>query len=666
MKVTKKLLALLLGLTLMVSMGISVGATEADSTNLLTNPSFENGLEGWTAIRTTHNLESALSMDYVEDFTAHTDTAGSKYVKFPSNYGKSVLTQKVSGLSGGDIYKFNAYVYTITSNPEISLDTYIYITYSFYSGDTVLGTATEVQQKTALTSWTKLESSIVLPNDADGLEIGIIHKGGDSFTRSYDELSLEKISFIEPDGNLLLNSGFEAGSTNWEAKRNGSNFDPLREYGKIYTNLHSTEVGLETAPSDAYGSNFMYFRTNTSQYSLKQKVTNIKEGESYKFIGDVLATATNNSTSPAITVICTSYKEDGNVIRTDTFETKILMNNWCTVEAVFTLPDDTDSIDIGVEAEPKTSVYHRYFDNFYLVPTDNLLGNSSFEDKTIGWSATSDVDSQTDFISHNSHSDGLAFTGQTSKWGRMEQYLLAKPGAKYKLTYWFKSVDASVAKKSAVSIRFFEEKPTGNANRSNESLCHIELNTLPLLSSDGWQQYVGYFTAPQNAQGMSVVVKSYSSSGGTGNCIYDDMELSFVDQDIEFVGFSDVNPATLTGVETVLNEASFKDSSSYSSLVNGVKTPAVTLNKITEVNNSSSIFASAVAPSAPDTALVFALFSENGGKKKLEAIDIAKPDENGLITTGITVPETGSYYAEAYILNSMGGLKPITDPIELN
>lgn len=666
MKVTKKLLALLLGLTLMVSMGIFVGATEADSTNLLTNPSFENGLEGWTAIRTTHNLESALSMDYVEDFTAHTDTAGSKYVKFPSNYGKSVLTQKVSGLSGGDIYKFNAYVYTITSNPEISLDTYIHITYSFYSGDTVLGTATEVQQKTALTSWTKLESSIVLPNDADGLEIGIIHKGGDSFTRSYDELSLEKISFIEPDGNLLLNSGFEAGSTNWEAKRNGSNFDPLREYGKIYTNLHSTEVGLETAPSDAYGLNFMYFRTNTSQYSLKQKVTNIKEGESYKFIGDVLATATNNSTSPAITVICTSYKEDGNVIRTDTFETKILMNNWCTVEAVFTLPDDTDSIDIGVEAEPKTSVYHRYFDNFYLVPTDNLLGNSSFEDKTIGWSATSDVDSQTDFISLNSHSDGLAFTGQTSKWGRMEQYLLAKPGAKYKLTYWFKSVDASVAKKSAVSVRFFEEKPTGNANRSNESLCHIELNTLPLLSSDGWQQYVGYFTAPQNAQGMSVVVKSYSSSGGTGNCIYDDMELSFVDQDIEFVGFSDVNPATLTGVENVLNETSFKDSSSYSSLVNGVKTPAVTLNKITEVNNSSSIFASAAAPTAPDTALVFALFSENGGKKKLEAIDIAKPDENGLITTGITVPETGSYYAEAYILNSMGGLKPITDPIELN
>ncbi len=235
MKVTKKLLAILLGLTLVFSMGISLGAAAAEpaSTNLLTNPSFEDGRTGWTIKRTINtkgwdeltNLTSTEGgvFAYGEDtLTAPTEKGegfGDNYLEITRSSSKSLLLQKVGGLKGGSAYQFSGWAYCEHTDGLSSGA--VYVVCSYYNGDTLLNTLTrdasayetdvKAAEATTASAWTYLRTVVDLPEGADGVEIGIMTTTRDESTRRYDNFSLTKYT------NLLRNGDFEDVSSTTDA-----------------------------------------------------------------------------------------------------------------------------------------------------------------------------------------------------------------------------------------------------------------------------------------------------------------------------------------------------------------------------------------------------------------------------------------------------------------
>ena len=164
------------------------------------------------------------------------------------------------------------------------------------------------------------------------------------------------------------------------------------------------------------------------------------------------------------------------------------------------------------------------------------------------------------------------------------------------------------------------------------------------------------------------MLHSYSStSGGTttkGWCIYDDVELSIAENETEFLGFTVNEPQSIGCIsEPITDEnSSYKDSGIYAVDANN---PATTLKLTDKVVSDATIYASAVSTGAQDAVLIYGRYSLKDGKRHLEAIEIAEPDESGLLSVGLTVPPTGTYTLEAFIWDGINGLKPIMDPVEL-
>lgn len=656
MKVTKKLLALLLGLTLILGLGISVGATETENTNLFVNPSFENGLEGWTAKRLSHQNEAALSGEYSAEFVAYEPNAGTKFAQYPQNYEAGVLLQKVNNLKGKSMYKFNGYIYSTSTIDTFTYDEYISIKYTFYSDDTILGAAVEEKIKVSVETWTKLQSFITLPNDANGVEIGIIHKGGSTFTRSYDSFSLEEVVLTSTDGNFLLNGSFENGIEGWYAAGadNGS-------YSKTPNQVEYTEEFK--APAADFGKYYAQYPAGYAKSLLTQRVDGLQSGNIYTFSGYYYTEHPSNSTDPYVSVVYAFYKNGAKVGEDKTVNITPVMKGWTKVEQDVFIPAGVDGIDIGFKTT-NGSAYVRCYDKLSLKFKGNLITNGGFEDSSIadkeatGWLSTKG--SSTFAFTDDCHSGEVAYT--SDDWARIEQAIPAVGETRYKLTYWFKSTDAASAKQSNVRVRFFNSEPTKSNYNPGISMSAINVNTTALLSTDGWQKHVAYFVTPSDTKGISVVLYTYTIKSDKAACMYDDVELVVSDDAVEFLGFTN-NAAENTGYETTLNTSgSYKDAGLYTV---DAKIPATTLKPVNTLVPGKKIYASAVSLINPDTALVYGLFSMEGDAKRLEAVEIAEPDENGLITTGIEVPETGTYYLEVYLWNSMGGLKPILSPIEL-
>ncbi len=656
MKMAKKLLAMLLGLTLIVSMGVSVGATETETTNLLTNPSFENGLEGWTAKRTSHQQESALSGEYSAEFAAPSEDAGTKFAQYPLNYEAGLLSQKVTGLKGKSMYKFSGYVHTVSSS-EITRDDYLYMFYTFYSDDTALGTTVEEQRKTPVNEWTKLQLFITLPNDANSVEIGVVHKGGSTFTRTYDAFSLEEITLAESGGNLLLNAGFENGFEGWYAAGadNGS-------YSKTPNQVaYSADF---TAPVSDAGEYCAQYPAGYAISLLTQRVDGLRSGNIYLFSGYMHTKHATNTTDPYVYMTYTFYKNGEAVGANTDVKIATTLGAWVKVEQEVFIPAGVDGIDIGFKTT-NGGAYVRSYDKISFMLKENLLTNGGFEENdpaqkaATGWFVTS-TDATFTFT-EDSHSGESAYT--SDGWARVEQAVPAVEGTRYQFTYWFKSTNATEAMSSYVRVRFFDQEPAKSNTNPGTSLSAINVNTTPSLSTDGWQKHVAYFLTPPGTKGISVVLHSYTSTNKKAACMYDDVELKLGENAVEFLGFSSNEPQNLGCVTTQNTSGSYPDSGLYEV---SAKNPATTLHFTNTLSLGEKVCASAISLSNPSTALVLALFSEDGNKKCLHAVDIAKPDETtGFLATGIQVPDEGTYYIKAYIWNSMDGLKSIMEPIEL-
>ena len=653
MKVTKKLLALLLGVTLIAGLGISVGATETESTNLFANPSFENGLEGWTAKRTSYQQESAAFAEYSEAFPAYSEDAGTKYVQYPQNYDAAVLLQKVNNLKGKSTYKFSGYMYSTSTNTTFTEDAYISLQYTFYSDDTALGTATEETLKVPVATWTKLQGFITLPENANSVEIGIIHTWGSTFTRCYDELCLEEVVLTSADGNFLLNGSFENGLTGWEINCAAAKPAAQVAYG-----------GTLTAPEKGSGTYCAQFPAGNASSSLTQRVDGLKSGYIYTFSGYYHTYRADAVADAYAKFIYTFYKNG--VIEGTTTEVFLTtpINSWTKVEQDIFIPAGVNGIEIGFKTTNGSS-HIRSYDNLSFKCNENLIANGGFEDSNAndktaeGWLLTKGA--STFAFSADSHSGEVAYTADD--YGRIEQAIPALDGTRYKLTYWFKSADADSEKASYVRVRFFSTKPSKSNTNPGTSTSAINVNSMPLVSSDGWQKHVAYFTTPAGTAGISVVLHSYTSGGDKAVCMYDDVELVISDDTITFLGFTENNTEN-TGYETNQNTTgSYIDAGEYAV---EAKAPATTLQSISTLPAGKAVYVSAISFMNTDVTLAYGLFSMDGDVKTLEAVEIAEPDADGFMTAGISVPATGTYYLEVYLWNGTGGMKPIMAPIKLS
>lgn len=290
--------------------------------------------------------------------------------------------------------------------------------------------------------------------------------------------------------------------------------------------------------------------------------------------------------------------------------------------------------------------------------------NPGFEDcdpveKTAeGWLST--TVSASYVFTTDTHTGSAAYAADG--WARIEQALPAAENTRYKLTYWYKSQNTETEVAANVRVRFFDVRPTKSSKNPGTSTCALNIKSAALLPSDGWQQHVAYFTTPPGTNGISVVVHGYSGNS-KGVCVYDDMELKVAEENVEFLGFSTTAPESVGCVTTQnTGNSSYIDSGLYEV---AVKNPATTLSYTDSIAPGAAIYASAVDPDNADTLLVYAMFAEEEGTRTLAAVRIVKPDANGLLTAGITVPETGTHTLEVYMWNSAGGLRPIMAPMEL-
>lgn len=271
MKATNKALAIILGMLLAMGITISVGATDAADGNLLQNPSFEDGFTGWTAKRgnsvATQLTDLTTAADYTTEFTAPTADGGAKYAAFPVSSAQSILTQRVEGLQAGSAYVFEGWGYATKADKENT-----YVTYSFYKGEEVIQAPQDILMTLAVTTWTPLQATFIMPEGADAVEIGIKTTGGDTFTRSYDLFSLKATE------NILSNPSFESGLSSWTSYRKNSG-GPLSG-----TTLYETGEGV-AAPAEDCGTSYVAFPTNSGESYLTQRVSGLAGGATYMFSG---------------------------------------------------------------------------------------------------------------------------------------------------------------------------------------------------------------------------------------------------------------------------------------------------------------------------------------------------------------------------------------------
>ncbi len=241
MRKFSKVSAILLSLTLLLSVATSVAA-EAATANLLTNPGFENGLEGWTVKRGI----STVTWDALSDLTSthggvftygETDALpvptdlgdgfGTKYLQLTKSSARSLILQRITGLRAGGTYLFSGWT-NCEHNDSIN------IICSFYSGDTLLNTLTRdangygtdisVAVKPTAGEWIKVQTTIALPVGADGVEIGIQSTTRDETlaARRYDNFSLTEKTNMLSNGDFenVTFSGAEGTAADWFLKPN--------------------------------------------------------------------------------------------------------------------------------------------------------------------------------------------------------------------------------------------------------------------------------------------------------------------------------------------------------------------------------------------------------------------------------------------------------------
>lgn len=470
---------------------------------------------------------------------------------------------------------------------------------------------------------------------------------------------------LTEEKNLLSNPGFELGTSvpdgGWTLRRAYTSEDWTLTSGVTWDKFWAESNENYQAQE---GSKFIKFPTALGSGSVRQLVTGLEGGKNFEFSG-YFNTSENTGfilyiyyyktyeyNGQMVTTSLDEYAANtGNAVTGDV-EKKVAFSstngNWQKLGFTFTLNPMADGAEVALYGNGATGTVEM-FDNVSLVYTDNLLSNPSFEYYNVTTVTETKLDmynwyesvSTTKQYVENPHSGSYA--ALPTNWGYLSQVVKIKPSTRYRLSYWYKVTTSAAA--STVDVLF------SNAAEGDISNTAYGINapTASVTVADGWKKHVFYFTTPPLAQRLNVRMKSGATAA---NKMYDDVELVEIEDEREILGFTSAAPVRVAGTEGGATYPSELVPNLY----------GYTATPVTNITNGAKIYASATAPVGMDAVLLIGLFSENGNVRKLEAFKIVKPGANeDFCYDSITIPESGTYTAEAFLWNSVGEIVPVSN-----
>jgi hypothetical protein len=210
--------------TFVILAAAAVGSSHA-TTNLLTNPGFENGYTGWTTFGSGPQLSTPST-----DNIARTDTAASKVFGEYTNCPPGTFT--AGGYfqefvpTANQIYEFSGYGYVSDTDTipgsNTCLGNRMVAQVTFYDDD--FGGAQIARNdviiadySTSRNQWVEFSVSMPAPPEADRVRCFILfmQPACDDGAVFVDDLSFCELAPPAPSLNVLVNPSFDAGLTGW-------------------------------------------------------------------------------------------------------------------------------------------------------------------------------------------------------------------------------------------------------------------------------------------------------------------------------------------------------------------------------------------------------------------------------------------------------------------
>jgi YD repeat-containing protein len=357
--------------------------------NLLTNPSFETGVSGWSSAVGFFNNSGA-----VQSQDATTASSGSASLKIATSGVKTAMgsSAPASGtFLAGTIYSFSVRLKGLSGGELVNLalgdttrgsadDTYQSVTvttgwqtYSILWTPTVnrsnVGVAVRAGTATAMTFW--VDGAIVTtgtdPSYFDGSSPNAYWTGTPGASTSVH---------AAPDANLLANPSFESGLTGWTSTSGFFNLG-----GSIQSQ------DLTAASSGTASLKLVTTSANAAQGSSTQIAGIFLAGNSYAFTirllgqagGERINLALGDTTPGSTDYVAQPFN---------------LTTGWQTYAVMWTPTANRTNVGVAVRSQSATSMTF-WADAAAVIPPataattlTNLVTNPSFETGTTGWSTT--------------------------------------------------------------------------------------------------------------------------------------------------------------------------------------------------------------------------------------------------------------------------------------
>ena len=590
----KKLFALILALATLCTAGIMhTAATEETTTNLVQNPTFSNGMEGWTYSVEGDPLASVggfadgevyvkpAAGSHIEQFVPITET-GTYRLSFKMKatvYNAATLEQAVY-LTGG-----NNYTGQFSNDPAAeNYDSYYFgmAQAQGYIGGLTFGEACEEGEAV----WKEYELTVPVPSkNVTRFRIRLYFKG-EAAPLGVDDIRFEKVNasaaavlnggmeYLNTDGTTIGGIAYASGVTR-ETETDGNHYMKLaangefRQYmaidgGKTYR--LSYRMKSQTAnPLKFYNLDTQFFYKNSNGTSVNTGLYN------------------------------------GYTANLDTTYDGAALGTWKTYKLTFSVPEEANVFAVFPKANAEC-----FLDDIAIEEVNkpfNYIFNGDFEGGTAGWqilNAGGTIAEEANGNRYYHRTVESAGVNYVRQWKHL-------PAGRYKLSYKAKVQTAG----DKVGIALWDNADgAGHTAGWNDDFKMFKSATCTATFTDAWQTFNFYFSLPADTTKIILELPGDHYSG-TKQAYFDDITLTKDENWMDFAAY------TQESIQYGFAEA--KKSETLTALRDAGDTIPVTAHYIPQMAGNDE-----TAGTAETVYLIAALYETVGDAKKLVGLDIQK------------------------------------------
>lgn len=587
----KKLFALILALaTLCTAGGVHVAATEETSTNLVQNPTFSNGMEGWTYSAEGDPLASVggfaegekyvkpAAGSHIEQLVPITET-GTYRLSFKMKatvYNAATLEKAVYMADGHN------YTEQFSNDPsKENYDTYRYgmgMTQDYIGGLAFGETCAEEEA-----AWKEYALTVPVPSKNVTRFRIRLYFNGTTAPLGVDDIRFEKVN---DSAAAVVNGGMDYLSASNNASLGG------------YANQQN--VSRETEPDGNHymkltsGGQFRQFmaidggKTYRLSYRMKSATANPMKFyniDKYFFYKDGYSEASRVTTGLTDIDFDTTYEGDA-------------LNTWKSYNLTFSAPEEANVFLLFVVAYAEC-----FLDDIAIEEVNtpfNYIFNGDFEGGTAGWKLIGSGTIAQEADGNRYYARAATKASAAENYFRQYRDL---PAGRYKLSF-----KAKVQTKGATVGIAFEGRTVG----WNDDFQHFKKAPCNAIFTDDWQTFNFYFTMPTDSTDFYLKLAGGYWADGAQNAWYDDVTLTKdTETRLEFAEYTQHN------VSNGFAEA--KNTETLTALRNAGATIPVAAHYIPQSAGDDE-----KAGIAETVYLMAALYETVGDAKKLVGIDIQK------------------------------------------